>query len=86
VFQFQFSISIQQVDTNGQKRAKKSQKKRTPTPQNEAGGIIFISLTRYFLGNITVVFLLRSIKKGIVFRSVFTTIVGDNCERQKEKP
>ena len=31
-------------------------------------------------------FLLRSIKKGIVFRSVFTTIVGDNCERQKEKP
>lgn len=36
--------------------------------------------------NITVAFLLRSIKKGIVFRSVFTTIVGDNCERQKEKP
>jgi hypothetical protein len=44
---------MQQVDKDRQKRAKKSQKKRTPTPQNEAGGIIFISLTRYFLENIT---------------------------------
>lgn len=51
VFQFQFSISVYKVDTNGQKRAKKSQKKRTPTPQNETGGIIFISMLRYFFQN-----------------------------------
>ena len=33
------------------KQGKNKEKRQTPTPQNETGGIIFISLTRYFFQN-----------------------------------